>query len=147
MVVSTLIATVVFAAIFTVPGGNVSGPAFQMQRELQWFQEVEKIVNDKWKWQMNSQGKTPRELFTETHKDLREKSEQWMKDTSNSCMVVSTLIATVVFAAIFTVPGGNTTDNGVMMLLSKYSVSMVLNERIPIHLWPQHDTNPDASVV
>ncbi|CAA2973248.1 Ankyrin repeat [Olea europaea subsp. europaea] len=66
----------------------VMGPAFQMQRELQWFKEVEKMVNDKYKWQMNSQGKTPRELFTETHKDLLEMSEQWMKDTSNSCMVI-----------------------------------------------------------
>lgn len=30
-----------------------------------------------------------------------------MKDTSNSCMIVATLIATVVFAAAFTLPGGD----------------------------------------
>lgn len=49
----------------------------------------------------------------EEHKELIEKAEKWMKDTSNSCMVVSTLIATVVFAAAFTVPGGNKEDGGI----------------------------------
>ncbi|XP_031257944.1 ankyrin repeat-containing protein ITN1-like [Pistacia vera] len=35
-----------------------------------------------------------------------------MKDTANSCMVVATLIATVVFAAVFTLPGGTKEDSG-----------------------------------
>lgn len=49
---------------------------------------------------------SPRELFTQQHKYLVEKGERWMKETANSCMLVATLITTVVFAAIFTVPGG-----------------------------------------
>ncbi|KAL2458880.1 Ankyrin repeat family protein [Forsythia ovata] len=99
----------------------VSGSALQMQRELQWFKEVEKMVNTGFKLGRNSLGRTPRELFTESHKDLLEKGEKWMKDTSNSCMVVSTLIATVVFAAAFTVPGGNINDKGIPIFLKKNS--------------------------
>ena len=41
-----------------------------------------------------------------------------MKDTSNSCMIVATLIATVVFAAAITVPGGNNQDKGIPIFLS-----------------------------
>ncbi|KAL2458804.1 Ankyrin repeat family protein [Forsythia ovata] len=99
----------------------VSGSALQMQRELQWFKEVEKMVNTGFKLGKNLLGRTPRELFTESHKDLLEKGEKWMKDTSNSCMVVSTLIATVVFAAAFTVPGGNINDKGIPIFLKKNS--------------------------
>ena len=55
----------------------------------------------------NSEGKTPKDLFTQTHQRLHIDGEKWMRDTANHCMVVATLIATVVFAATFTVPGGN----------------------------------------
>jgi len=44
-------------------------------------------------------GDTPWELFIEDHKELKEQGEKWMKDTANYCMLVATLIATVVFAA------------------------------------------------
>jgi hypothetical protein len=41
-----------------------------------------------------------------------------MKDTSNSCMLVATLIATIAFAAAITVPGGNNQDKGTPIFLS-----------------------------
>ncbi|XP_010251697.1 PREDICTED: uncharacterized protein LOC104593512 isoform X2 [Nelumbo nucifera] len=85
----------------------VSGAALQMQRELQWFKEIEKFVSPHCKEETNNEGKTPRAAFGEEHMDLVEKGEKWMKDTATSCMIVATLIATVVFAAAFTVPGGN----------------------------------------
>ncbi|CAA3011103.1 ankyrin repeat-containing ITN1-like isoform X1 [Olea europaea subsp. europaea] len=84
----------------------VSGPALQMQRELQWFKAVEKIVGPSYLQTKNRDHKTPRKLFTLEHEKLREDGEKWMKKTVTSCMVVATLIATVVFAAAFTVPGG-----------------------------------------
>ncbi|OWM77313.1 hypothetical protein CDL15_Pgr028950 [Punica granatum] len=43
----------------------------------------------------------------------------WFQDTANSCMVVSTLIATVIFAATFTVPGGNVEGKGIPLFLSE----------------------------
>lgn len=60
----------------------------------------------------NSDGQTPRDLFTKAHQGLQEAGEKWMKDTSNSCMIVATLIATVVFAAAFTLPGGDNQQTG-----------------------------------
>ncbi|KAI3950793.1 hypothetical protein MKW92_018626 [Papaver armeniacum] len=89
---------------------TVSGAALQMQRDLQWFKEVEKIVQPTYKELENQDRRTPRDVFTCEHKDLVEKGEKWMKDTAQSCMVVAALIATVVFAGAFTVPGGNISD-------------------------------------
>ncbi|CAA2955491.1 ankyrin repeat-containing ITN1-like isoform X1 [Olea europaea subsp. europaea] len=63
-------------------------------------------------------GQTPRELFTLEHEKLREDGEKWMKKTATSCMVVATLIATVVFAAAFTVPGGYKEENGAPIFLN-----------------------------
>lgn len=65
----------------------------------------------------NSKGETPKDLFTKTHADLQKAGEKWMKDTANSCMLVATLIATVVFAAVFTVPGGNNQEKGTPIFL------------------------------
>ncbi|RZC51705.1 hypothetical protein C5167_020127 [Papaver somniferum] len=53
---------------------------------------------------MNNDGKKPRDVFREEHKALVKEGEAWLKETSQACMVVSTLIATVMFAAVFTVP-------------------------------------------
>ena len=60
----------------------------------------------------NSKGLTPGELFTREHENLRREGENWMKNTANYCMIVATLITTVVFAAAFTVPGGNNQETG-----------------------------------
>ncbi|ONI01302.1 hypothetical protein PRUPE_6G131600 [Prunus persica] len=84
----------------------VSGAALQMQRELVWFEEVKKIVQPLSTEMKNKNGKTPRELFTSEHKELLRKGESWMKNTANSCMLVATIIATVVFSAAFSIPGG-----------------------------------------
>ncbi|CAL8162057.1 unnamed protein product [Prunus armeniaca] len=84
----------------------VSGAALQMQRELVWFEEVKKIVQPLSTEMKNKNGKTPRELFTSEHKGLLHKGESWMKNTANSCMLVATIIATVVFSAAFSIPGG-----------------------------------------
>ncbi|KAI3856818.1 hypothetical protein MKX03_014136 [Papaver bracteatum] len=107
----------------------VSGVALQMQRELQWFKGVESIMSENDKLKRNKDGDTAQSIFTEEHKELREKGEAWMKDTSGSCMVVSALIATVAFAAAFTVPGGNISDsnstkNGTPVFLGKTSFTM-----------------------
>ncbi|XP_014492755.1 uncharacterized protein LOC106755162 isoform X2 [Vigna radiata var. radiata] len=90
----------------------VSGAALQMQRELLWFKEVEKIIQPLLKEMKDSEGRTPQMLFTEEHKGLAKEGEKWLKNTASSCMLVSTLITTVMFAAIFTVPGGNNNNNG-----------------------------------
>ncbi|KAK4270803.1 hypothetical protein QN277_019572 [Acacia crassicarpa] len=98
----------------------VSGAAFQMKLELLWFQEVKKIVQPSYVNKKNSNGETPRHLFTKEHAPLRKEAEEWMKGTADKCMVVSTLITTGVLAAAFTVPGG-INDSGTPNYLRKAS--------------------------
>lgn len=79
------------------------------------------------------EGKTPWELFTKTHNDLKTRGETWMKDTANYCMVVAALIATVVFAAAFTIPGGNKGDTGIPVLLkSKWFMVFFISDAVAL---------------
>ncbi|KAJ7974915.1 Ankyrin repeat family protein [Quillaja saponaria] len=97
---------------------RISGAALQMQRELQWFKEVERIVPTNMQEALNMDNMTPRDVFTENHKALVKEGEKWMKDTAGSCTVVGTLIVTIMFAAAFTVPGGNE-DSGYPVFLNR----------------------------
>ncbi|WCJ41361.1 Ankyrin repeat family protein [Euphorbia peplus] len=103
------------------PSNKISGAALQMQRELQWFKEVEKFVQPSFEEALNKEGKTPTLVFTEEHEDLLENGEKWMKDTASSCATVAALIVTVMFAASFTVPGGNNSEKGIPVLLNQTS--------------------------
>ena len=83
----------------------------------------------------NKDGFTPRELFTNEHQDLINQGEKWMKDTASQCMVVATLIATIVFAAAFTVPGGYNQNDGIPMFKRKLSfVAFVVADAISLFL-------------
>ncbi|KMS96654.1 hypothetical protein BVRB_8g201160 isoform B [Beta vulgaris subsp. vulgaris] len=84
----------------------VSGATLQMQREILWFKAVKKIVRPEYIEAENNDRKTPHALFREEHERLRTKGEEWMKKTAESCALVATLIATVVFSAAFQLPGG-----------------------------------------
>ncbi|XP_028118596.1 ankyrin repeat-containing protein At5g02620-like isoform X4 [Camellia sinensis] len=91
----------------------VPGAALQMQRELQWFKEVENLVTPGYKEYQNEGNEFPSMVFTKEHKKLVEEGEKWMKDTANSCTIAAALIATIAFAAVITVPGGTNGTNGV----------------------------------
>ena len=80
---------------------------------------MESIVSPRVHADLNIKGLTPRELFTKNHKNMRKDGEQWMKDTATSCTVVGALIVTIMFAAVFTVPGGNNQNNGFPIFLDK----------------------------
>ncbi|CAN6571394.1 unnamed protein product [Malus baccata var. baccata] len=87
---------------------QIPGAALQMQRELQWYKEVETIVPSKSREYMNtSEYLKPRELFTKNHSELLKEGEKWMKETATSYTVVGALIITIMFAAVITIPGGN----------------------------------------
>ncbi|KAK7303888.1 hypothetical protein RJT34_14806 [Clitoria ternatea] len=103
-----------YAAKLTPPNqlNLICGPALQMTHEILWFEEVKKIMLLSNIKEKNSSGKTPREIFLEEHKDLLRKAESWTKSTANNCILVSTLIATEVFTATFTIPGGNNKSTG-----------------------------------
>ena len=59
----------------------------------------------------NIDGKTAFELFQENHVSLRENAEKALKDMNNGLMLVATLIGTVNYATLFTIPGGFVDDN------------------------------------
>ncbi|KAM0056041.1 putative PGG domain-containing protein [Helianthus debilis subsp. tardiflorus] len=90
----------------------VSGAALQMQRELQWFEEVRKLMRPREREAMNKKEETPWMVFRKEHKDLRKEGEEWIKKTSDSYTITAALIITIVFAAAITVPGGNNGDTG-----------------------------------
>ncbi|KAJ0017467.1 hypothetical protein Pint_12310 [Pistacia integerrima] len=86
-----------------------------------------------------------REIWWFEYKELREKADKWTKKTANACIMVLAIIATVVFATLFTVPGGTKENIGtpnflrrasfivfaisdtIALLLSSYSITMFLS--------------------
>ncbi|CAN6708881.1 unnamed protein product [Malus baccata var. baccata] len=98
---------------------RIAGAALQMQRERQWYKEVESIVVPlSGASTLNKDGLTPAQLFTEEHKELLEGGEKWMKSAAKSYTVVNALIITIMFAAAFTVPGGTNEDTGFPIFLN-----------------------------
>ncbi|KAH6801448.1 hypothetical protein C2S52_001912, partial [Perilla frutescens var. hirtella] len=92
--------------------------AFEMQRELLWFEKVKAIVPPLCLEMRNKEGYTPPELFSKRHKSLSEESRTWMRNATDSCMLISTLIFTVVFASAFAIPGAYNQVTGIPILLS-----------------------------
>ncbi|KAK1558622.1 hypothetical protein Q3G72_004693 [Acer saccharum] len=64
----------------------------------------------------NKAGKSPRQVFTETHKELVKSGGDWLTYTSQLCSFVAALIATVAFPKSSTVPGGIKEENGMPTL-------------------------------
>ncbi|KAF5465162.1 hypothetical protein F2P56_015191 [Juglans regia] len=108
----------------------VSGAALQMQRELLWFQEIEKIVPKSSVDETNEENKTPKDIFVETHKKLHKNGEKWMKVTAKSCMLVATLIATVVFPSAFIIPGGNNQEGIPIFLESNWFMVFFVSDAV-----------------
>ncbi|KAM1134763.1 hypothetical protein ACFX19_044556 [Malus domestica] len=98
----------------------IPGAALQMQRARQWYKEVESIVVPlSGASTRNNEELTPPQLFTRDHKELLKNGQKWMKETAGSYTVVSALIITIMFAAAFTVPGGNDQGTGFPIFLSQ----------------------------
>ncbi|GJT86119.1 ankyrin repeat-containing domain, PGG domain protein [Tanacetum coccineum] len=96
----------------------ISGAALQIQRELQWFKEVERFVWPLNRIQKNSDNETPQMVFTREHKNLVAEGENWTKKTAESYTITAALIITIVFAAAITVPGGNNQDSGIPIFIN-----------------------------
>ncbi|CAI9293223.1 unnamed protein product [Lactuca saligna] len=96
----------------------ISGAALQIQRELQWFNEVESFISPLSIIQKNSFNETPQMMFTREHRELVIEGEKWMKSTAESYAISTALIITIVFAAAITVPGGNNQETGIPIFTS-----------------------------
>ncbi|XP_031250983.1 ankyrin repeat-containing protein NPR4-like [Pistacia vera] len=95
--------------------------AVQLKEELLWFKKVKEILHPWDAEAKNKKGKTARALFIEQHQVLRDKAEKWIKEMVSACLMGAKIIATVVFAAAFTVPGGTKEETGSPNLVRRAS--------------------------
>ncbi|XP_057797231.1 ankyrin repeat-containing protein At5g02620-like [Salvia miltiorrhiza] len=106
-------------------------PGFEMLMEMLWFERVKAAVPPSSLEMRNKDGHTPRELFSKRHHSLLNKSKTWIKNTADSCMLISTLIFTVAFASAFSVPGGYDQETGIPVLVkTKWFSSFVIFEAL-----------------
>ncbi|KAF7845470.1 ankyrin repeat-containing protein ITN1-like [Senna tora] len=96
--------------------GNQAGVVFQLQDELRWFYRVKKAIPAPFVLHCNKDNLTARQVFEKEHKAMLLQAQDWIKGTAQSCSAVAVLVATVVFAAAYTVPGG-TNEKGIPVFL------------------------------
>ncbi|KAJ0015174.1 hypothetical protein Pint_21559 [Pistacia integerrima] len=126
------------------PLSTVSSATLEMQRELRIFKDVEKLVMPSFRELKNSEGKTPRELFTSTHACLQKDGEKWMRSIASQCLLVATIIATVVFQPAFTVPGGKDDNEGRKIVLRIFAMAKVIaSSSSSISILTNHDASID----
>ncbi|XP_028755260.1 ankyrin repeat-containing protein ITN1-like [Neltuma alba] len=97
-------------------GSSQPGAAFKLQDELKWYRRVEKVVPSHLHLHSDNQLLTAKDVLEMEHHDMLEQARQWIKQTAESCSTVAVLVATVVFAAAYTIPGGS--EAGTPVLLS-----------------------------
>ncbi|KAH7860377.1 hypothetical protein Vadar_012742 [Vaccinium darrowii] len=98
---------------------KVRGPAFELQENLLLFEHVWEICPRSLQNTINKKKKTAQQLFEEMNEPLREKANEWIKRTAENCSIVAVLIATVAFAAAYTIPGGSDQSTGFPILLNR----------------------------
>ncbi|KAL6333853.1 hypothetical protein AAG906_031151 [Vitis piasezkii] len=96
---------------------KIQSPALQLQKELILFERVKEVSAAYFTKHINEHKHTPEELFAETYTELHKSATDWLKRTSENCTVVAALIATVAFAAAYTIPGGPNQNTGFPLLL------------------------------
>ncbi|MCH80422.1 ankyrin repeat-containing protein [Trifolium medium] len=74
----------------------------------------------------NGDGLKPRELFSKNHELLLNEARQSVKETASSFTIVGTLIVAIMFAAAFTVPGGNDQNKGTPLFLGQNAFSVFI---------------------
>lgn len=82
-----------------------------------YVQRIKNVIRTNFHHHTNHKGETAEELFFANKEVLRDKAQEWLKRTAENCSIVGVLIATVAFAAAYTVPGG--TDKGSPVLLKQ----------------------------
>ncbi|XP_022716167.1 uncharacterized protein LOC111275235 [Durio zibethinus] len=109
-------------------GGTKPTPALKLQQELTWFENVKNQIPSHFTMHCNKENMTADQLFKNMHLEQLKTAQDWVKNTSQSCSTVAVLVATVVFTAAYTAPGGFL-QNGRPILLEKplYSFFTVMD--------------------
>ncbi|XP_059660961.1 ankyrin repeat-containing protein At5g02620-like [Cornus florida] len=90
----------------------------QLQDDLLLFERVKRHCSELFYNNVNSKGQTAEQVFVLKTEDLHTEAKEWLKRTSENSSLVAVLIATVAFAAAYTVPGGSDDKTGVPILLN-----------------------------
>lgn len=98
---------------------DIRSPALVLRDDLILFERMSKICTTLAGLQINSNKVTAEQLLIESNAELRVDAKEWMKRTAENCSIVAVLIATVAFAAAYTVPGGPDQKSGYPLLKNK----------------------------
>ncbi|KAM3701917.1 hypothetical protein ACJW31_05G212300 [Castanea mollissima] len=98
---------------------KLRGPALELQEELLWFERVKSVTKAHFVDHRNKNKLTAEGLFAKNNTELRNAARDWLKHTAEGCSIVAVLIATVAFAAAYTIPGGPNQNTGVPVLLNQ----------------------------
>ena len=91
------------------------------------MQIVDNVAPPNYKEMRNDEGYTPADLFWKEHEELLSKGQVYMKSTAESCMLISTIVLSLVFAAAFAPPGGFDQNTGIPILLKeKWSAAFII---------------------
>ncbi|KAI3852000.1 hypothetical protein MKW98_019999 [Papaver atlanticum] len=82
-------------------GNNQPSSPLQMEKEFQWFERVRRILPKDLVNHRNNDGRTAKEVFTESHKKMVEDAKNQLRGTATSCC--SALVSAVTFAAGFSI--------------------------------------------
>ncbi|XP_054779457.1 uncharacterized protein LOC129287273 [Prosopis cineraria] len=138
---------------------HLAGSAFQLQDELKWYKRVEEVVPRHQHLHCDHMRLTAGDVLDIEHDQMLADAQSWIKQTAESCSTVSVLVATVVFAAAYTIPGGSeggtpvflrspvfiffTVMDVVALAFSLASVVMFLSILTsPFELWDFHKSLP-----
>ncbi|KAH9700633.1 ANK REP REGION domain-containing protein [Citrus sinensis] len=111
---------------------KMEGPALVLQEELLWYERAKEASIPHFVYHRNNLGLTAEGLFAAANNELRGSSKEWLIHTAEGCSVVAVLIATVAFAAAYTVPGGSDDSTGYPILINQpffvvFTISDVLS--------------------
>ncbi|KAK3017732.1 hypothetical protein RJ639_003088, partial [Escallonia herrerae] len=94
-------------------------PAMLLQEDLLLFERVQKVTTTHFIKHFNCDRKTAEEVFADSNIQIRDNAKEWLKRTAENCSIVAVLIATIAFAAAYTVPGGPNQNTGYPILVNK----------------------------
>ncbi|KAL6332618.1 hypothetical protein AAG906_009938 [Vitis piasezkii] len=84
---------------------------------------------------LNKENKTAEELFATRNEKLHKDAKEWLMRSTENCTLLSVFIATVAFAAAYTVPGGPDQNTGIPILNCKpFFVVFILADLISLTL-------------
>ncbi|XP_009621919.1 uncharacterized protein LOC107789043 [Nicotiana tabacum] len=82
-----------------------------------WFKRVKYCVHPRLWTVENNEDTTATELFEIKHSEVCKEAEKSIRELAGSILILATLLCTVNFAAVFTVPGGFDQNSGIPILL------------------------------